>query len=309
MSKSGSTRGATAKIVVLIASAIFAAAVVWVASFLNIIPSGFSPSILYDAILVVAGFFLINILSSLSLKALLPRTGNRAYTAANLLKFSGYIILAIAALAAFGISPEVAIAGGTFSGLILGLGAQPVLGNFFAGVVLITTGVVKAGDEIRLVSGSLPYQPATGAGYKFFSPDYINVGYRGRVVEVGLLFSTMTTDTGLELKIPNQIVINSAIMGYTPEHSSERQLQVRYEFKVDYDPDLVLDQVKNALADLKYVGKIIINEQSNQEYYIVLVEFEVPIGEDWAILKSEILRRLVKTHRAFRSGIQSTTRD
>jgi small-conductance mechanosensitive channel len=124
------------------------------------------------------------------------------------------------------------------------------------------------------------------------------------MVEVGLLFSTMITDTGLELKIPNQIVINSAIMSYTPEHSSERRIRVRYEFKVDYDPDLVLNRVKEALADLGGIGKIIINEQSNQEYYIILVEFEVSIGEDWATMKSEILERLVKVHRALRSGNQ-----
>jgi small-conductance mechanosensitive channel len=294
------TRRITAKIVGVIFVALAAAGVVWLLSRYGITPSDISPSIFYGAILVLAGFWLINILSNLSLKLLLPRAGNRAFTAANLLKFSGYVILAIAALAAFGVSPEVAIAGGTFSGLVIGLGAQAVLSNFFAGLVLIATGVLKAGDEIRLVSGSLPYQPASTMGYKFFSPDYINVGYKGRVVELGLLFSTMTTDTGLELKIPNQIILNSAIMGYTPSHSLARQLQVRYEFKIDLDPDLVLEQVKRALGDMKQVGRITINEQSSQEYYILLVEFEVPIGEDWALLKSEILRRLVKVHRSLK---------
>lgn len=296
-----SNRRVTAKIFGVVFIALAAASIVWLLSRFGVIPPDISPSILYGAILVVAGFWLINILSNLSLRLMLPKAGNRAFTAANLLKFFGYIVLAIAALAAFGVSPEVAIAGGTFSGLVIGLGAQPVLSNFFAGLVLIATGVVKAGDEIRLVSGSLPYQPASTMGYKFFSPDYINVGYKGRVVEVGLLFSTMTTDTGLELKIPNQIIFNSAIMGYTPSHSSERQLQVRYEFKIDLDPDVVLAQVKRALADMRQVGRIFINEQSTQEYYILLVEFEVPIGEDWALLKSEILRRLVKVHRSLRS--------
>jgi len=301
MSTMISTRRVTAKIIGVILIALVAAGLVWLLSKLGAIPSGISPSIFYGAIVVVAGFWLINFLSNLSIKLLQPRAGNRAFTAANLLKFTGYAILAIAALAAFGVSPEVAIAGGTFSGLVIGLGAQPVLSNFFAGLVLITTGVVKAGDEIRLVSGSLPYQPASGMVYKFFSPDYVHVGYKGRVVEVGLLFSTMTTDTGLELKIPNQIVLNSAIMGYSPTHSSERQLQVRYEFKVDYDPDLVLQQVKKALVDMNQVRRIFINEQSNMEYYIVMVEFEVPIGEEWTLLKSEILKRIVQIHRSLKS--------
>ena len=55
---------------------------------------------------------------------------------------------------------------------------------YFAGLVLLITGVIQAGDEVRFLTGSLPYQPANLPAYKYFSPDYINVGYRGSIIEV-----------------------------------------------------------------------------------------------------------------------------
>ena len=107
----------------------------------------------------------------------------------------------------------------------------------------------------------------------------------------------MRTDTGLELKVPNQIVLNSGILEYRPVGPSQRSLQVRSEFKIDCDPELVLSQVKETLKDLKQVGSIIINEQSDKEYYIVLIQFSASPEEDWTALKSEILRRLIVVQR------------
>ena len=123
---------------------------------------------------------------------------------------------------------------------------------------------VKVGDDVRMLNPSLPLQPAGAQPYKYFSPDYVNVGYRGTIIDVGLTHTLMRTDTGLELKVPNQIVLNSRILEYRPIGAGQRSLQVRYEFKIDYDPELVLSQVKETLKDLKEVGSIRINEQSDK---------------------------------------------
>jgi len=40
-----------------------------------------------------------------------------------------------------------------------------------------------------------------------------------------------------------------------------------------------------------------INEQSDKEYYIVLIQFSASLEEDWTTLKSEILRRLIVVQR------------
>ncbi len=137
-------------------------------------------------------------------------------------------------------NPSVALAGGTVAGLVVGLGAQLVISNFFSGIVILATGFVKVGDDVRILNPALPFQPAGAQPYKYFSPEYINVGYRGTIIGVSLTYTLMRTDTGLELKVPNQIVLNSGILEYRPIGAGQRSLQVRYEFKIDYDPELVL---------------------------------------------------------------------
>jgi small-conductance mechanosensitive channel len=131
---------------------------------------------------------------------------------------------------------------------------------------VLFTRYIEVGDEIRVFSPRLPYDRASSPAYKFFSPDYVYVGYRGRVVDVGLLYSTMVTDEGLELKIPNTVIFDAAIVNYRPRYSSSRIYQVRYEYKVDFDPEMVLGMVKKALADIREVREVVLNEQSDKEY-------------------------------------------
>jgi small-conductance mechanosensitive channel len=283
------------------------AAVVWLLLNAGIIPPVVSLSVVY-ALLAAAGILLIVYsISGPILKSLLPNYGRKAYTIMNLIKIFAYVIAGIVLLTSLGLSPEVALAGGTFSGLIIGLAVQPVLSNFFSGLLVLLTGYVKPGDDVRLVTTEIPYQWAFLPGYKYFSPDYVFVGYRGRIIEVGLLYTLMVSDSGVELKIPNRIIFNATIVNYTPETQLERVLQVRYEFKVEYDPDLVLERIRNVLSDMEGIEDITINEQSDKEYYIVQIRFLTPVGKDWRTIKSEILKRLIKVHRELKLIEKTTT--
>jgi small-conductance mechanosensitive channel len=283
------------------------AAVVWLLLNAGIIPPVVSLSVVY-ALLAAAGILLIVYsISGPILKSLLPNYGRKAYTIMSLIKIFAYVIAGIVLLTSLGLSPEVALAGGTFSGLIIGLAVQPVLSNFFSGLLVLLTGYVKPGDDVRLVTTEIPYQWAFLPGYKYFSPDYVFVGYRGRIIEVGLLYTLMVSDSGVELKIPNRIIFNATIVNYTPETQLERVLQVRYEFKVEYDPDLVLERIRNVLSDMEGIEDITINEQSDKEYYIVQIRFFTPVGKDWRAIKSEILKRLIKVHRELKLIEKTTT--
>ncbi|MCL7387461.1 MAG: mechanosensitive ion channel family protein [Thaumarchaeota archaeon] len=283
------------------------AAVVWLLLNAGIIPPVVSLSVVY-ALLAAAGILLIVYsISGPILKSLLPNYGRKAYAIMSLIKIFAYVIAGIVLLTSLGLSPEVALAGGTFSGLIIGLAVQPVLSNFFSGLLVLLTGYVKPGDDVRLVTTEIPYQWAFLPGYKYFSPDYVFVGYRGRIIEVGLLYTLMVSDSGVELKIPNRIIFNATIVNYTPETQLERVLQVRYEFKVEYDPDLVLERIRNVLSDMEEIEDITINEQSDKEYYIVQIRFLTPVGKDWRAIKSEILKRLIKVHRELKLIEKTTT--
>jgi small-conductance mechanosensitive channel len=130
------------RVLYLIVIAFLFALSVWLLTSFNIIPKEISPVIVYAAIAIIFGIWLTNFLSNSVAKYLGPKIGNRANTAGNLIKFFGYIIIAVAVLSFLGLSPELALAGGTFTGLIIGLGAQPLLGNFFAGIVLLFTTII-----------------------------------------------------------------------------------------------------------------------------------------------------------------------
>ena len=274
---------------------------------LGVIPHEIAPTVIYSVIVLLVGIWIVNIAGQLTLRVLRPRAGSHAFTVRNVVLVLGYSILAIAILSIFGVSPDVALAGGTVTGLVIGLGAQLVLSNFFAGLVILVTGFISVGDEVRFLTSQLPYQAATLPAYKYFSADYVNYGYKGRVVEVGLMSSTLITDTGLGMKVPNQIILNSAVVDYQPAQSTTRTLQVRYEFSVSFDPSAVLARVREALAGVQGVEKVVFNEQSDKEFLIVLVEFVVPIQEDWSLLKSEILLRLARLHRELKAEQEEET--
>ena len=301
MSFRTNARSIAVRVFVAVLLIVIAVSAFVILSGLGIVPSQIAPAFIYSIIVLLVGIWLVTNLGGLALNSLSAKIGHRAYTIRNVVWIFGYATIVLVVLSLFGMSPDVALAGGTVSGLVIGLGAQPLLSNFFAGLLILTTGFFKVGDEVRLLSSSLPYQPANLPTYKFFSADYINTGYRGTVIEVGLFYSMLRTDTGLELRVPNQVIFNSAVVDYKSPRSAFRSLQLRYEFNISFDPDAVLTQIRKSLLDLKFVGDIVISEQSDKEFYIVLVEFSVPVTEDWSEKKSEILRRLIKVHRELKA--------
>ncbi len=292
-----SARSITARIFAAVFVAIAAFVAVSILIGIGVIPSEVAPDLVYGAIVALIGIWLVRALNGLAFKLLQPKVGPRSFAVRNVLNVLGYGVVVIAALSISGVNSSVALAGGTVAGLVVGLGAQLVISNFFSGIVILATGFVKVGDDVRILNPSLPFQPAGAQPYKYFSPDYINVGYRGTIIDVGLTYALMRTDTGLELKVPNQVLLNSGILEYRPVGLGKRSLQVRYEFRIDYEPQLVLSRVKEALSDIKQVGSIFINEQSDKEYYIILIQFSASPEEDWTGLKSEILRRLIVIQR------------
>ncbi|MDA8283594.1 MAG: mechanosensitive ion channel family protein, partial [Actinomycetota bacterium] len=67
----------------------------------------------------------------------------------------GYVITAFSVLAVLDVSIGKLLIGAGLAGVILGIAAQPSLGNVFSGVVLILTRPFSMGDHIRLRSGAL----------------------------------------------------------------------------------------------------------------------------------------------------------
>jgi small-conductance mechanosensitive channel len=153
---------------------------------------------------------------------------------------------------------------------------------------------VEVGDTVRIVASQIPYQVASLPSYKYFSPDYVAPGYKGRVVEIGLVYTTLILDTGYELRVPNMVLLSSGVVDYTPKWSEKQVVLVRLELPLSViDLDKLEEEIRKALEGLNVVA-VDYTEQSDKDFVIVRVKLEIPPGENWRAVKSEALKRLLK---------------
>lgn len=243
---------------------------------------------------LILGFLLVTVLSDEIRTRLKPE--KRAILASNIIKYLAYVlVLLVILIPLIKANGSGIIAGGTFAGLVFGLALQPVLENFFAGLLILLTGYIKIGDHIRIASTSIPYLTAQFPAYKHFSTDLLEQGYKGTVIEVGLFYSIVLLNNGKELKIPNIVLMRSSIIDNTPKYSKYNIFNVRVEFPLNViDITTIEDQVREQLKDFDIVEGPYINEQSDKEFVIILVRIRVSEKNDWKKTKSEALKRLLK---------------
>jgi small-conductance mechanosensitive channel len=247
----------------------------------------------YAGMIMVGGVFISRELANLVARELSPKLEKNALVVSNIVAVGGYLVSAVVALSYASVSPTTILAGAAFSGLVLGLALQPTLGSFFAGILLLVSGAIRPGSQVRIMTWHIPFQWAFLPGYKYFSPDQIYAGYMAQVIEIGLFFTTIVTEEGQTMKIPNTIIAtDAAVVTYT---NKDYIFNVRYEFPNKFDPELVLKRIHEETKDFP-VLHVYINEQSDKEYYIVKLILNAK-EKDHALLKSQILTRFIKLHK------------
>lgn len=244
---------------------------------------------------LLLGILSIEIVASF-ITAKLKHLGRGVYIVRNVVVVLGYVVLGLIILAIFEVTGVSAVAGATVSGLVIGLGLQPVLANLFAGLIILGTGFLKPGANIK-ISGGLPLSPLPLPAYKMFSLNEFMPTLRGIVVEVGLMHTKILSDSGELVKIPNNIAFtNSVVM---EEKEEPKTVRVRYEFPVQYDPDVVLEKIRGEL-DRNNIRdhKAYVEEQSDKNYYIVFVTATSPSETRVREFRSELLKHIIKVHRS-----------
>jgi small-conductance mechanosensitive channel len=104
----------------------------------------------------------------------------------------GYLFAGLAFIDLVNIDLSRLLVGGAVTGVVLGVAAQQVLSNFFAGLVLQFTRPFVPGDYVRIRSGAL------------------GGPHEGTVTSMGLMF-TMLQSTDGPMSIPNSGILASAI--------------------------------------------------------------------------------------------------
>ncbi|MGC2789514.1 MAG: mechanosensitive ion channel family protein [Thermoplasmata archaeon] len=144
--------------------------------------------------------------------AVLQRRGQGRH-GATIRIFLNLLIGVAAILALFdlaGVSAESIFLGSAFAGIILGLAAQTVLSNVFAGLLLVLANPFRPGDRVSFISSS----------YGAFAPSYphemVYPSYSGTVDDVELLYTILRLDVGGIAKVPNSVVLGALVLQPQP---------------------------------------------------------------------------------------------
>ncbi|MHB1445123.1 MAG: mechanosensitive ion channel family protein, partial [Acidimicrobiales bacterium] len=109
-----------------------------------------------------------------------------------LTSFVGYLVAVFVGLGLLDVPVQHLLIGGALTGVVLGIALQQVLGNMFAGIVLLFVRPFVVGDRIRIRSGS------------FGGP------IAGTITNIDLTYVSLAADDG-PLRIPNSLMLASAV--------------------------------------------------------------------------------------------------
>jgi len=244
------------------------------------------------AIALVVGIAIIQLIASATVIWL--KRGREAYLVRNVVLVLGYIVLGFVVASILGLSGETILASAAFSGLVIGLALQPILSNFFSGLLILLSGYVKPGQDVR-IAGAIPISFLAFPAYKFFSRDYVVPSVRGRVIEIGLLYTKIVDIDGNVVKISNNMLLNSSVV--LEKVYESRRVQIRYEFPVTCSPGLVLSKLREAFNNTLNDYELYIEEQSDKQYYIVLLITTAPPNIKVREFRSKLLKEFIEVHR------------
>lgn len=130
------------------------------------------------------------------------------YALSRIVRYAVWIIVAFACFDYLGINlTSFALIGGAI-GVGIGFGLQNIFSNFISGLVLLTEQTLKVGDFVDLQSGVM-----------------------GRVAEIGIRYTRITTNDSVDVIVPNSEFINGRVTNWT---FNERKRRVHVPFGVAY---------------------------------------------------------------------------
>ncbi|MEM0128661.1 MAG: mechanosensitive ion channel [Thermoplasmata archaeon] len=234
----------------------------------------------------------------------------RAGQVSAIFRIAAYCVLALVLLATAGISALALLAGGTFAGLVLGLASQDILSSLFAGIVILAVQPYRIAERVTITTWQYgliaPSYPP-----KFFSQDFLVPGFTGTVLDIGLFYTRIQTDDEIELRLPNSIMIQAAILSH---EVGSRPVRTKYEIPAasHLPPDRVLGALTEAVRSNDWVVdpasvSVLIN-QATASSYVVTIDarcrgsLEEPARSSILITAMHVVRNLSESGPSSPSG-------
>ena len=172
-----------------------------------------------------------------------------AGTVGFLVRLATIVAMTVVALRIAGLQAGTLAVGGGFTAVVVGLAASQVLGNLFAGLVLITNRPFRVGERVRLQAGPLAGQ------------------VEGVVGQLGLFYTTFVSGAD-RILVPNGVLIQCAV---TPLREPER-VEFRARFGSDMSPREVQEMLERSISvPLRYPPHIAVEELDREDVVVRIV--------------------------------------
>lgn len=179
-------------------------------------------------------------------------------------------IVFLLALGIAGAAPTTLVAGSAFTAVVLGLAAQQTLGNLIAGLVLLSARPFRVGERVRLQAGA------------------VGGTVEGIVSSLGLLYTTLASRGEDRILIPNNVVLNAAVVPLREPAQVDVRVRVTSGVRMTHVQSL-LDQ---CIATPTRSPATVQLQEFDGEDVVVQVTATPERPEDGAALADEIIETL-----------------
>jgi len=195
---------------------------------------------IYAIIVLVGGYLVVRIVNGILDKIVQPTLGlTHTHGLKNFFELLSGIVIIVIIFAIFGFNLTGALVGAGFLGIVLGLAAQQVLGNIFAGLSLLFARPFEIGDRVTLSTSTYGVLGSTYAHETQIS------GFTGVVQDVGIFFTRVLLENGIPAVFPNSVVIGSLMVNHS--RITMRSVRVRMDLSKSLDYDMFKTRVQESL--------------------------------------------------------------
>jgi small-conductance mechanosensitive channel len=234
-------------------------------------------------ILVVGG--LISFILERYLFRMASQSGRRRSSLRFFTRLILLVVVVLSILAAFGVGISSVVFGGAFFTVILGLAGQTMFANLIAGIGLVIFRPFDVGERISFVAWQYPMLMPS------YPHDIMKPGYHGIITDINLMYTTIHSQQGPPLMVPNGILIQALIENQS--RSSHRRLRFRFDLPLHVPSKPVLETLDGILREAGHVGSAYVIDVAPTVYSVVVdFEYRGEIRNEDA-LRSEIFGQLL----------------
>ena len=195
------------------------------------------PTFMIGGVLII-GYAILKVLQSRLMKGLEGHVDpDRILTLRYFLDVGYFLIWGIVLVTFLGAGFKNLVLGGAILSALFGIVAQGSLTNLFAGIVLALTHPFRVGEPISFLTWQYPKLAAS------LTHPTQNPEHRGTVLSIGKIYTTIATEDGREMYVPNNIMLQAMVLRNASSHGP-----VPVVFSVEVDLSVDPDQIKESLG-------------------------------------------------------------